>query len=106
MRNNVGLGTWMISGEELSLSLAGGAGLDRGVGNIEVSGILVARGVADWRGRLRIRIACGSGAGVKYELTSGFTGGGEGEGSRERMIGGDVSSCNSFSSSLTSSTPG
>jgi hypothetical protein len=59
------------------------------------------------RGRLWIRMAVGSGAGVKKELMSGLTGGGDGEGGRERIAGGgDDSSCNSSSSSLTSGTPG
>jgi hypothetical protein len=42
----LGLGKLMISGEELSRSLAGtGSGLDRGVGNIELDDLRSARGV-------------------------------------------------------------
>jgi hypothetical protein len=99
---------FIISGEELSLALgAGGAGLDRGVGNIGFGVLLDARAVTDLRGLRPMRITSGSGAGVKNELISGFTGGGDGEGSGDRMWGGeDSSSCISFSSSVTVSIPG
>jgi hypothetical protein len=108
LRNVLGPGRFMISGEELSLARAGaGAGLERGVGNIGFGVLLEDRAVTDLRGLRRITIASGSGAGVKNELISGFTGGREGEGSRDRRRGGDDSSSwSSFNSSVPSSTPG
>jgi hypothetical protein len=108
LRNVLGPGRFMISGEELSLALgAGGAGLERGVGNIGFGDLVGARAVTGLRGLRRITIASGSGAGVKNELISGFTGGGEGEGSRDRLRGGDDSSSwSSFNSSVPSTTPG
>jgi len=98
----------MISGEEDSLSRKrAGAGLERGVGNIGFGVLLDARAVTDLRGLRFTRIASGSGAGVKKELISGLTGGGEGEGSRDSIMGGDDSSSwSSFNSSVVSSTPG
>ena len=93
LRNVLGRGRLMLSGEELSLALgAGGAGLERGVGNIGFGDLVGARAVTDLRGLRLIRITSGSGAGVKNELISGLAGGGEGEGGRDMMRGGDDSS--------------
>jgi hypothetical protein len=87
LRKVAGLGICIISGEVLFRDLVAdvGAGLDLGVGSIAVDeSVPDARGVAaDVRGLLRIRMAEGSGTGVKKELTSGLTGGGDGEGGRE-----------------------
>lgn len=93
LRNVLAPGRSMISGEELSLTReVAGAGLDRGVGNIGFGDLVGARAITGLRGLRLIRITSGSGAGVKNELISGLTGGGEGEGGRDIMRGGDDSS--------------
>jgi hypothetical protein len=96
----------VMAGEALFRARDDGTGLARGLGS-DVLDMLFGRGVAfDVRGRFRIRSSVGSGAGVKQDRTSGLTGGGDGEGRRRSMAGGEHSSCNSLRSSDSIGTPG
>jgi hypothetical protein len=96
----------VMAGEALFRARDDGAGLARGLGS-DVLDMLFGRGVAfDVRGRLRIRSSVGSGAGVKQDRRSGLTGGGDGEGRRRSVAGGEHSSCNSLRSSDSIGTPG